>query len=146
MPVIASHNCHNPRQLRKNQAESAIFSSVYAAFCQQLVHLRRCGQGRVPSYCCSAVSRSLIAKPPPFLGVSSLNLAALRSGHFFCPDLLVSGFVARSLAYSKVRVAPRSCPATKIAGAKQVTRRKKKLLGRFGKRVGCAQLRQRDCR
>ncbi len=39
-----------------------------------------------------------VAKPPPFLGVSSLNLAALRSGHFFCPCavLLSLGFVARA--------------------------------------------------
>src|SRR3569623_450317 len=120
MPSIASHNCHNLGQMRKIQAEGTYFSSIYAAFCQRSAHLRRCGQSRGLLFCCSAVSRSLIAKPPPFLGVSSLNLAALRSGHFFCPDLLVSGFVARSLAYRKVRVAPRSCPAPKIYGAKQV--------------------------
>ena len=42
-----------------------------------------CTEMAFSSYCCSAVLRSLIARPPPFLGVSSLNLAAPRSGHFF---------------------------------------------------------------
>jgi hypothetical protein len=76
-----------------------------------------CGGAGTPAYCCSAVSRSLIAKPPPFLGVSSLNLAALRSGHFFCLGLLVSGFVAPSLVDPQVHVARRSCPETKIPKA-----------------------------
>src|ERR1700760_4897696 len=59
--------------------------------------LSSCRRISLPSYCCSAVSRSFIARPPPFLGVSSLNLAALTSGHFFCPSLLRREFVAGSL-------------------------------------------------
>src|SRR5580698_3165082 len=57
-----------------------------------------CTENGFSSYCCSAVSRSSIAKPPPFLGVSSLNLAAPRSGHFFCACavLLPLGCVARA--------------------------------------------------
>src|ERR1700744_3471085 len=97
MPFIASHNCHNLRQLRKIEAEVPYFISLSAAFWSGILLLCSCRQNRVPSYCCSAVSRSLIARPPPFLGVSSLNLAALRSGHFFCLGLLPSGFVAPSL-------------------------------------------------
>ena len=73
------------------------FSSLSAAFCLELLYFVPCRQVGVSSYCCSAVSRSLIARPPPFLGVSSLNLAALRSGHFFCADLLGRGGVAASL-------------------------------------------------
>ena len=70
--------------MRKNQAIVTVFSSVSAAFCLELLYFAPCRQVATSSYCCSAVSRSLIARPPPFLGVSSLNLAALRSGHFFC--------------------------------------------------------------
>ena len=83
--------------MRKNRAIMTVFPSVSAAFCLELLYFVSCRQVVSPSYCCSAVSRSLIAKPPPFLGVSSLNLAALRSGHFFCLGLLASGFVAPSL-------------------------------------------------
>src|SRR5579872_3533902 len=71
--------------MRKIQAFVTGFSRVSAAFCLELLYFVPCRQGVTWSYCCSAVSRSLIARPPPFLGVSSLNLAALRSGHFFTP-------------------------------------------------------------
>jgi len=81
--------------MRKNQAIVTDFSRFSAAFCLEPLYFVPCGQGSTWSYCCSAVSRSLIAWPPPFLGVSSLNLAALRSGHFFCADLLARGGVAR---------------------------------------------------
>ncbi len=47
------------------------------------VYFPACAKGYASAYCCGAVSRSSIARPPPFLGVSSLNLAAPRSGHFF---------------------------------------------------------------
>ena len=80
--------------MRKNQAIVTVFSSVSAAFCLELLYFDPCGQVATSSYCCSAVSRSLIARPPPFLGVSSLNLAALRSGHFFCAADLRAGGVA----------------------------------------------------
>src|SRR5689334_6166581 len=72
----------------KIRAKLSHFSSLSAAFCLELLYFVPCRQGWVSSYCCSAVSRSSIAKPPPFLGVSSLNLAALRSGHFFSAGLL----------------------------------------------------------
>src|SRR3954467_1377338 len=81
----------------KIRAIVTCFSRVSAAFCLESLYFVPCRQGGVSSYCCSAVSRSSIARPPPFLGVSSLNLAALRSGHFFCPDLLGRGGVAASL-------------------------------------------------
>src|ERR1041385_8677528 len=81
----------------KIRAIATHFSSVSAAFCLELLYFVPCRQGGVSSYCCSAVSRSSIARPPPFLGVSSLNLAALRSGHFFSAALLALGFVAASL-------------------------------------------------
>jgi hypothetical protein len=84
--------------MRKNQATMTYFSSVSAAFCLELLYFVSCRQGSTSSYCCSAVSRSLIARPPPFLGVSSLNLAALRSGHFFCADFL-SAVLGWSLGY-----------------------------------------------
>src|ERR1700722_8153691 len=83
--------------MRKNQAIMTVFPSVSAAFCLESLYFVPCRQAATSAYCCSAVSRSLIAKPPPFLGVSSLNLAALRSGHFFCLGLLASGFVAPAL-------------------------------------------------
>ena len=83
--------------MRKNQAIVTDFSRLSAAFCLEPLYFVPCGQGPTWSYCCSAVSRSLIARPPPFLGVSSLNLAALRSGHFFCAVILRSEFVAGSL-------------------------------------------------
>src|SRR5215469_12125577 len=69
--------------MRKNQANMTVFSRLSAAFCLERLYFVSCGQAATWSYCCSAVSRSLIARPPPFLGVSSLNLAAPRSGHFF---------------------------------------------------------------
>ena len=66
--------------------------------------LRLRTKSEFPAYCCSAVLRSSIARPPPFLGVSSLNLAAPRSGHFFCAGLLAAGCVARrSWAYAHCR-------------------------------------------
>ncbi len=58
---------------------------------------RACTQNLFLAYCRSAVSRSSIARPPPFLGVSSLNLAALRSGHFFARGILAVGCVGPSL-------------------------------------------------
>jgi hypothetical protein len=59
----------------------------------------------------------LSAMPSPFLGVSSLNLAALRSGHFFALRLLRAGVVAASLMDVKsTSLAAR--PARKNAGAK----------------------------
>ena len=79
----------------KIRAIVTCFSRVSAAFCLESLYFVPCRQSGVSSYCCSAVSRSSIARPPPFLGVSSLNLAALRSGHFFCADLLGRGGVAR---------------------------------------------------
>ena len=60
------------------------------------------------------------AMPPPFLGVSSLNLAAPRSGHFFCPGLLRPG-VRRALRSwaSKSDIASRAPgQRTKSLGAK----------------------------
>jgi len=134
--------------MRKNQASSRGFSRLSAAFCLELLYFVPCGHEVTSSYCCSAVSRSPIAKPPPFLGVSSLNLAALRSGHFFALRLLRAGGVAASLMDVKsvhsgsvwtlaapgqpakfgrklrsphgrdVHVARRSCPAAKIPKAK----------------------------
>jgi hypothetical protein len=64
-----------------------------------------CGRSKLSAYCCSAVLRSSIAKPPPFLGVSSLNLAAPRSGHFFCAVLLRPECVARPLMGPKAHIA-----------------------------------------
>ena len=90
-------NAEGGSRAQQNQAIATDFSRISAAFCLESLYIAACRQGLVPAYCCSAVSRSSIAKPPPFLGVSSLNLAALTSGHFFCLGLLPSGFVAPSL-------------------------------------------------
>ena len=87
----------------ENSGRSPIFFQCFYGVLTGILLLSACRRIPLPSYCCSAVSRSLIARPPPFLGVSSLNLAALTSGHFFCPDLLAAGFVARSLAYQRTR-------------------------------------------
>src|ERR1700753_2917406 len=92
---IAAHKCRKRQQKEENRGSVTDFSSLSAAFCLERLYLGPCIQSPVPAYCCSAVSRSSIAKPPPFLGVSSLNLAALRSGHFFCADLLPRGGVPR---------------------------------------------------
>jgi len=107
--------------MRKNRAIVTVFSKVSAAFCLEPLCFVPCGQVGTPSYCCSAVSRSLIARPPPFLGVSSLNLAALRSGHFFCAGLLRPEGVARSLMDIKSTSLPRSCSGHKIPRAKAPT-------------------------
>src|SRR5271170_1463279 len=92
--------------MRKNQATVTVFPSVSAAFCLESLYFVPCRRAATSAYCCSAVSRSLIARPPPFLGVSSLNLAALRSGHFFCAGLLRPKGVARSLMDVSVHFAP----------------------------------------
>ena len=78
-----------------NQAISRKIPSISAEKFSANRIFRACSQIGFSAYCCSAVLRSSIAKPPPFLGVSSLNLAAPRSGHFFAPVLLVAGGVAR---------------------------------------------------
>ena len=83
--------------LGKAKAIVTCFSRLSAAFCLELLYFVRCVQTGFLSYCCSAVSRSLIARPPPFLGVSSLNLAALPERPFFFADLLGRGGVAASL-------------------------------------------------
>jgi hypothetical protein len=38
LPIIASHNCHKLRQLRKIQADGWSFSSVSEAFCLEFLY------------------------------------------------------------------------------------------------------------
>ena len=75
------------------------FFQLSAAFCLEIrSYFALADESRVPSYCCSAVLRSLIAKPPPFLGVSSLNLAALTERPFFLRRSFAS-WVRRAVAH-----------------------------------------------
>lgn len=86
MPVMCFVHCTNAEggsRTARNQAGTWFLTRVSGVFVTFPGRKHACGQIGVPAYCCSAALRSAIAKPPPFLGVSSLNLAALRSGHFF---------------------------------------------------------------
>ena len=82
--------------------------------------LSACRQSDVSAYCCSAVSRSSIARPPPFLGVSSLNLAAPRSGHFFArPFWVLAASPLRSWTLSPLRLrllaSPQNCSRKRVS-------------------------------
>src|ERR1700743_585650 len=76
MPQEAAVGC-------KSRQKTVIFAAFLRHFGPFGTDLKSCGAIGTSAYCCSAVSRSSIAKPAPFLGVSSLNLAAPRSGLFF---------------------------------------------------------------
>src|SRR5439155_7615717 len=98
-----TNDAEGSRRVTKRATVTA-FSSLSAAFCLELLYFVSCRQVGTSTYCCSAVSRSSIARPPPFLGVSSLNLAALRSGHFFWLVFCVlSASRGRSWALSPLR-------------------------------------------
>ncbi len=96
LPFIASHNCHKLRQLRKIQADGRYFLSVSAAFCLEYFYFVLADEFVFHHIVAARYRDLLIARPPPFLGVSSLNLAALTSGHFFWRSfwLLAASLVA----------------------------------------------------
>jgi hypothetical protein len=116
--IAAMHTCRRRRQSDQNPGNCDSFSKLSAAFCLESLYFVPCRQVGTSAYCCSAVSRSSIARPPPFLGVSSLNLAALRSGHFFWLVFCVlSASRSRSWAFKPTSLL-RSCSGHKIPSQK----------------------------
>ena len=72
-----------------------IFPGFLRRFCLELLYFAACRQGATSVILLQRGIAIPVAKPPPFLGVSSLNLAAPSERPFFCADLSARGGVAR---------------------------------------------------
>ena len=142
--VLQRTNYQGGSSCEKFRQRYRIFQSFLPALCLEngipILRLATNPKG-VSAYCCSAALRSLIVMPPPFLGVSSLNLAALRSGHFFCAGQFASLACVAAVAHGPIKptslAAPGSAPQNPSRKIAQGIRSIRRLAGaRWGGRGG----------